>query len=556
MRIVSLTLLLALLAPAARAQEDATAQLPKDTPVALRVASFDRIDALAKEWVPILKSLGLGAQVAPLEQMPASNLLFMATGFSGEMVDRTKPIYVGLVGEKHPVLVLHPAAGAAWEGKKELRQGFVAILRGGAIVAGENEEVDGETRGTPTNFRVEGDAVVHVYLSDLIAQHKEEIESDAADVAMGIAAQGAVPEEARALILPVVTAVKDGVLSLESLDYGLTWSEGRLESEGLLAIQEGSGFSKLLKRAGTPGQAELAAYLPKDAYVTATANTNADWPTKELMEMLKAAGGEEVGKALMQLMSFSSICDVARTGRTATSVNMGMMMSASILTLAELKPGTDTAALLAAIDIDKTNAAMKKIGLPFAYQFEKNFAKHKIVHEGKDPREVDLHRFSITSDDPGMAMFLASMQGVLALDNGFLVIAMSPTAQDDIGALLDKIDNGEKDMEHPHVKAMARLGRGHNFGFTINLGALKPMAAMAQMFGAPPQFGQAMQSVPDIFPLSTAVTFDSGNIRWRGDWPVAEAVKIAQAVMGPPKKAEPSPTEPKPEDEGDTKEFD
>ena len=66
MRIVSATLLLALLLPMARAQEGdaATAQLPKGTPVSFRIASFDRVDALVKEWVPMLKALGLGRHVA------------------------------------------------------------------------------------------------------------------------------------------------------------------------------------------------------------------------------------------------------------------------------------------------------------------------------------------------------------------------------------------------------------------------------------------------------------------------------------------------------------
>ena len=50
MRILSVTLLLALLLPMARAQEGdaATAQLPKGTPVAFKVASFERIDAIVQ----------------------------------------------------------------------------------------------------------------------------------------------------------------------------------------------------------------------------------------------------------------------------------------------------------------------------------------------------------------------------------------------------------------------------------------------------------------------------------------------------------------------------
>jgi hypothetical protein len=69
------------------------------------------------------------------------------------------------------------------------------------------------------------------------------------------------------------------------------------------------------------------------------------------------------------------------------------------------------------------------------------------------------------------------------------------------------------------------------------------MAMMFQMFGAPPEVGQVIQNVPDVFALSTSVTFPDGNIRWRGDWPVKEAMKIAEAAMGagaapPPEKSD------------------
>lgn len=540
MRILSATLLLALLLPMARAQEGdaATAQLPKGTPVAFKVASFERIDAIVKEWVPMLKALGLGAQVAPLEQMPASTFLFTLSGLNAEIVDTKKPMYVGMTEGEDPVVILHPAAGAAWEGKKELREGAFAILRGGAIVAAEAGLLDAEARGTPTIFRVDGDAVVHVYLGDIIAKHKEDIEQAATEAAMGVAAQGAVPEQARALILPLVTSVKNGVLSLESLDYGLTWTGERLETEGFLAVQEGSGLRGLLKRAGAPGSADLAAYLPKEAFMTITACMNADWPTKEMKDLLEAAGGGDVAAAIMQLMSVGAAFDEARTGRTATAMTMSMM-SGGAVSLVELKPGTDASAIFAKLDMAKSNEALRKVGIPLAYSLEKSVAKHG---------ETELHRIGMTSDDPQMAMFMASMQGYMAATKDLLVVAMSPTAEDDIKALLDKVSRGEKDAEHPHIASMARLGRGHNLGFTFNLGALKPMAMMFQMFGMPPEIGAVIQNVPDVFALSTAVTFPDGNVRWRGDWPVKEAMKIAEAAMGAGAAGEaPPPEQPTPD---------
>ncbi|HEX5138577.1 MAG TPA: hypothetical protein VFY93_16510 [Planctomycetota bacterium] len=548
MRILSATILLALFLPMARAQEGdpATAQLPKGTPISFRVASFDRIDAIVKEWVPMLKAIGLGAQVAPLEQMPASTFLFMVSGLNADIVDRTKPIYAGLTEQGEPIVVLHPAGGATWEGKKELREGAFAISRGGAVVVAEPDLLETEPRGTPTAFRVEGDAVLHVYLGDIVAEHKEEIEQWATEATMAVAAQGDVPEQARALILPIMTSLKGAVLSVESLDYGATWTGDRLETEGFLAIQAGSGLRNLLKRAGEPGTVDLAAYLPKEAYMTMTACMNPDWPTKEMRELLQAAGGEEVAQAIMQLLSVGSAFEASRTGRSAMSMNINMMMSANMLGLIELKPGSDGTALMASFDADKVNAALKKIGIPISYVLEKNVAKHG---------EISLHRFGMTSEDPQMAMVFSSMQGYMAIHKDLCFMAMSPTAEDDLKALIDKVGRGEKDAENPHLAAMSRLGRGHNIGFTINLGALKPMVMMLGMMGVPPEVMQVAQNVPDVFTLSTAVTFPDGNLRWCGDWPVKEAMKIAQAAMpaggaeGAGESPPPPPDQPKPEDE-------
>lgn len=533
MRILSAALLLGLLVPAARAQEaaDVTAQLPKGTPVAFRIASFDRVDALVKEWLPILKTFGLGQEVAPLEQMPASTFLFTLSGLNGEMVDRTKPMYVGLVNDEDPVFILHPTAGTTWEGKKELAQGAFAACRGGAIVVAEGGHLDAEARGTPTTFRVDGDAVVHVYLADLLAQNKEEIEKEAAKLTMGIAAQGAIPEQARALILPVVTAVKDGLMSLEAVDYGATWKDNRLETEGFVSIREGSGLRNLLKRVGEPGSADLAAYLPKEAYMTATVCMNADWPLKEMKALLEQAGGTDVATALMQLISMGSAFEASRTGRAAMSMNMNMM-SGSVLSLIELKPGTDAAKIVEAFDLSKASEALKKIGVPISQSIDKNVATHKIKLADGTEREISLHRLNTTTDDPDFAMMLAMMQGFFAVDHDMVFMAMSPTAEDDLRAILDKVSRGEKDTENPHIKAMSRLSRGCNFGFTINLGALKPMAMMFGMMGMPREVAQVIQAVPDVLPLSTAVTFPDGNIRWRGDWPVMECVKIAQQALG------------------------
>lgn len=395
--------------------------------------------------------------------------------------------------------------------------------------------LDAEARGAPTVFRVDADAVMHLYLGDLIAANREDIEGAAAEAAMGIAAMGDLPEEARALILPLVTAGKNGVLAIESLDYGVTWTGERVESEGFVAIQEGSGLRNLLKRAGEPGMTDLVGYLPKEAFITVTTSMNPDWPSKEMKELLEKAGGGEVATAVLQLFSAGSAFSDALTGRGAIAFNINMM-AGNVVSLYELKPGVDAKKIFDSFDVAKMNEAMKKIGLPIGYEFERAVAKHG---------EVELHRFAMTSDNPALAMSLASMQGCMAASGNVLVMAMSPMGQDDAKVILDKIARKEMIADHPHAAAMARLGRGHNIGLTVNVGALKPMAMMFGMFGAPREVIQAIQNVPDVLTLSTAVTFPDGNLRWRGDWPVKEVAKAAEAIMKsmpgdapPPEKAE------------------
>ncbi len=539
MRTLFLPLFLAFLALAARAQEgtDVTAQLPRGTPVSVRIASFDRVDAVVKEWLPMLEALGLGDDIAELRQMPASSYLFAKSGLNADIVDRTKPIYLGVVEGDDALVVLHPAAGAAWEGKKELREGAFAVLRGGAIVVGEPALLDIEARGAPTTFRVDGDAVLHVYLGDLVAEHRNDIEKAATEAAMGIAAAGDIPENARALILPIVTSLKNGVQSLEAFDYGVTWTGERVESEGFVSIAEGSGLRNLLKRAGEPGSTDLVAYLPREAFMTMTACMNADWPGREMKELLEKAGGAELATALLQLFSMGSAFSENLTGRGASAVNL-QMMAGNVVALYELKPGVDPKTMFDGFDAAKVSTALKTIGFPIAYKFEKAVAKHG---------ETDLHRFGMTSDDPMLAMYFASMQGCMAAENGVLFMAMSPTADDDLKTLLDKVRRGEKLPDHPHAQAMARLGRGHNIGFTVNFGALK---SMLLMFGGmmPPEMRPVAQAIPEVLPFSTAITFPDGNIRWRGDWPAKEIAKIAGTVARPTPPA-PAPTAP--EDEGE-----
>ena len=528
---ISLVFALLLLIVAPGVAQDAggvTAQVPENSPVSVRVKSLERVDAVAKEWVPILKAFGL-EEAANLEHIPLSNMLFAMSGLSADLVDKTKPVVLAMAGDEEPVVILHGAEGVTWEGGKTLNDGLVAVQRGGAVLVGRAKSLEMKGRAAPTKF-LDGDISFHVYLGDLVAKHKDEIEQGAAEAAMQAGGAPGLPDGAKALVLPMVSAVKEAVFSVDSFDYALTWKGDRLEAEGLLSVKERTGMRAFLARCGKPGGAELAAYMPKDALLTFTGNITADWPVKEFGAMLDAAVGEEgAGAPFQQLLSMSAAFTDQLTGRSAGAMSLAGMLGVNMVSIYELKEGADPAKLRDALDAEKLNAAMKKFGLPITYTIEKAVAKHG---------ETELHRMAMGAEDPNIAMMLAMYQYYFAAENGYMFVAMSATGEDDLKELIDLVRAGKK-VEHPHMEAMGRLG-AHNFGFTLNLGALKPMAMMLQMVPFVPQEAiQAINNLPDDLPLSTAVTLGDGNIHWRGDFPVQELAKVAAAITGAKKKAAP-----------------
>ncbi|MHC4547547.1 MAG: hypothetical protein ACYTEZ_02125 [Planctomycetota bacterium] len=528
--------LLCLVPPVLRAEEEeaaprgdpVTAQVPRNSAFVLRVASLDRVDAVAKEIAPLLKAMGMAEEAAVAQAQAISGLFFQASGLDAATIDRSKPVYFALGGGDDPVFLFHAAAGASWEGTRELQKGHVAVLRGDAVVCTTPRLLDAEPRGTPTEFRADGDIVVHVYLGDLVERHKDAIEAQAAQAAMMAGAQPTLPDAVKAMILPLVSGAKDLIFAVDSLDYALTWKEGRLDSEGVLATKPRTGLRRFLQRAGAPGDgSNLVGYLPTDAFLYVDSVTNADWPLKEVKTLLDAAAGEGTGQALLQLAGASSAFAEHLTGRNASSVSLGgMMMMASTRSIAELKEGADFNALMENFDAEAANAALKKLGLPLSLNVEKAVAKHG---------ETPLHRMTISSEDPNLAMMMSMMQTYIAAEGRHLLTVMSPTAEDDIRGLLDTVRQGQP-AEHPHAKAMARLGP-HNIGFTFNAGAIKQMLMM-MVWAMPPAAQQAVQNVPNDLFFSTAVTMNGGDLHWRGDWPVQEIAKIAQAITAAQEKKE------------------
>ena len=495
-----------------------TGQIPKDSPICVRVKSLDRVDVIAKELIPILKAFGAVKEAAMLEAAPASALVFMQAGMDAASVDKTKPLFMGMTKSEKPVFLFHPAA--AWEGDRPLRDGFVARLKDGVGVAGPKTALDGATRGVPTRT-LDGDAVVHVYLGDLVEANKEDIENQFAQAAMQVAGNAGLPETVRAVVPHVLSGLKEAAFSVESFDYALTWKAGSVEAEGLLRTKPRTALRALLQRAGKPGDAsDLVGYLPKDSIMTYDGVVTPDWPLKEMGAMIQKAVGEDAGAAIVQLLGTMLPFSQQLTGRQASAVGMAGMMNLSVTSLAELKEGVDPKTVFAKYDVAGINAALKKFEVPLTYTLEKAVAKHG---------EVELHRVSMASEHPMLGAALAMSQTYLAADNGHLFMVVSATAEDDIKILIDQVRKGAK-IEHPHSKIMATLGREHNMGLSFNLSALKPLAMMAGMFGVPPELTQAIQNLPDNMMLATSITIADGDIHWRGNWPVKEIAKIAEAM--------------------------
>ena len=526
--------LLFLVPPIARAEEPApapaaagdavTAQVPKWSPFVLRITSLDRVDAIAKQVVPVAKSFGLEQQMAPIELLGASGFLFQMSGLDPALVDRSKPIYLALAADEAPQLILHPAAGASWEGVKELQHGMAAALRGGAIVCSGPRGRDAAARGAPTAIALEGDLVIHVYLGDLVAGKKEMIEQKAAEAVMEAGANPMLPDAAKALMLPVVSGLKDAVFSLESFEYAVTLKEDRIESEGLLKAKPRSNLRELFQRAGAPGRTDdLMGYLPKNGVLYADSVVESSWPGQEVATLVDQAVGEGTGQALSSILGATAMFADHLSGRSATAVSIGgMMMGVNACTIAEVKEGVDLNAIIEKLDLTAANEALKKVGIPLSSTLQKSIAKHG---------ETSLHRISQQSENPMLAMQLAMMQTYLAVEGQYLVSVSSPTAEDDIRGLLDKIRTGKPDDQHPHTRAMARLGRAHNVGFTLNVGALKPMAMMLPMFLPIPGVQDVVNHLPDELSFSTAIDFSGGDLHWRGDWPSQKIAKMAQAIQ-------------------------
>jgi len=496
---------------------DQTAQIPKKSPVCVRLPSLSRFDALAKRFKALVEMAEPGAKA--LVEAGASNAMLVQLGLDPAGFNKDAPVYMGLSQEDgKPFFVLVPAAENGITGEKELPAGMKLVVKDGLVQVGEAATIAAERRGANTKL-LNGDFAVHVYISELVNRHKEEIEAGFAEGKQGLeGALGMAGLPVEIGVEPIMAATRGMVYGVDSVAYALNFKEDILETEGLVMTKAESGLRKFLARAGAPRENSLADYLPAEALMTLDYSASPDWPGDELMQFFKSTVGDETGDAIGQLIAMSKPMWGSMTGRNATAFTMQGLMGYNVHQLFELKEGVDTATLFDKFDTEKINAAMKKIGLALEYKLEKNVGKHG---------ETPLHKLSATSEDPQLQMALMGATYYMAAEGRHMYMVMSMNAELEIKDLIDRVRKGEP-KAGAHTKAMDRLGRKRNLGITFNFGSLKAMAMMFAMMD--PQIGQMMGAIPDEMYMSTALSVHDGDIHWKGDIPLKQILKMVEDI--------------------------
>jgi len=514
MRLLSTLIFLVLAAPMAMAQETAepvTALFPKRAKIALRLPSLDRLDAIAKQVQPFVEMVDRDAS-ASMRRLPLSATVIHGLGLSAEdPFDRTRPLFVAFdfITEEN-MLFLPLEQGAQWV-PHELTDEKEAMLQM-------------EQRGRATPF-IDGDIGVKVYIAELADENRPLIEIALGKLLGEIAGAQLGAIDTKKLSDAVGSLTRDAMYGVESLDYSLAWNKGQVHSHGILRVRDGAPLRGFIGRAGSPGENPLIGFLPKSSFLVMDSVSNPDWPGKEISQFAAAALGDEVGGPVSRaILSNSHIWDKL-TGRMAVSVDLGAMMGMpTSISIAEGKPDADLDAAFAKLDTAGITAALKKLGLDFDLQLERGFATHN---------NVSIHRMSMKFAVPMPGMPAGGVQtqtSCVAVVNNLMLTVSGIDPMGSIKRLIDRVQKGET-VEHPHAIAIQELGeRRHNLAFSMNIGGLKPFAMIFMLAGVP-DVAQAISSLPDEIYVTTVVGVWEGHLHWRGNWPVKEAVKIANRII-------------------------
>ncbi|MEM8883425.1 MAG: hypothetical protein AAGD14_05120 [Planctomycetota bacterium] len=498
---------------------DQTAQLPKESAVVLRLPSMDRLDALAKRFKAVAGMAGNPAMKQFIDA-GVSNALMVQMGLDPQGFDRTQPIYLAF-NEKsdEPLMLMRSAKENGITGQKQLPNGASLVVKDGLVHVGGADMLAAERRGTPLKM-LDGDLAVRFLIADLVSRNKEDVDAAFEEMKkeMGQDMGQMLPMELA--IDPVVAMLKGGLYGVNTIDLSATVKEDIILTQGVISTRAESGLRKMLARAGAPRENNLSDFLPGEAFLTLDFAVTPDWPGLEAAEFIKAVAGNEMGEAVMQMMTTTKQMWSMFSGRAATSITLQGMMGGNMHMLYELKEGSDASKLFEKYDVNTINETLKKIGIPMTYTFERNIAKHG---------ETALHRISIASDDPNFQQVAMLGNSYMAAEGNHMFMVVSPNAELEIKDLIDRVRKGEG-KPGVHSKAMDRLGRKRSMGMTLNLGALKPLLMFAAMMDQSGQANQFLNAMPDEMSMSTAVSMHEGDISWKGDIPIKKILKMMEDV--------------------------
>jgi len=462
-----------------------------------------------------------GQQTKVLIEAGITKFAIAQLGLDPAGFDRTAPILLAMPdGEDEPYVLLRPAGENGIAGEKELPQGMKLVVKDGLVHVGKPELIAAERRGRAARL-LDGDVAVQFFVGELTDRHKEEIEGGFAEMKEGLTMglqQAGMPVELA--IDPILGAMKGVVYGVDTVDYALTVGDEIVLTEGLIRTRAESGLRKFLARAGAPRENSMADYLPDEAFMTMDGNVTPDWPGLEMMELVKKTGGAELAEAAGVMMSMSKPIWGSLSGRSAFSMTMQGMMGFNMHGIYELKEGTDATQLFAKFDVAKINEGMKKLDFPIAYKLEKNVAQHG---------ETQLHKLSMTSDNPDLQMALMMSTYYMAAEGRYMYMVMSMNGELELKDLIDRVRKGEP-KAGAHTKAMDRLARKRNMGFTMNFGALKPILMMMAMGDPSGQANQFLNAMPDELYMSTALSIHEGDVHWKGDIPLAKILKMVEDI--------------------------
>lgn len=493
----------------ARADDAATVHLPRGARMCVRLPSLDRMDELGALAVPVLEMLGVGGGDGKL-----SSRYLDSVGMDAAFVDRTRPIYRTLA-ERNVVLV-PAAAGELWEGERRLPTGRYGLVRGKTIVIGKRSAIRAPARAAATSI-VAGDVAFKLFVGDLLDEHRGDVEKALGEGRQALDALA--PDDFRGVLEEFFAVARNVVFGVESLHYSLSIANGTLVSEGFLETRTRSALQSYLAGAGAPVAHDLAGYLPRSALLVADGAGDPGFLLRDLGSILDRRVAPGLSRAMLPVLGPAAAFGRFMTGKRAYGLTLSGM-SGTAHGIWELADPDQALAALTAYDPAAGNKALKGLGLPARIRYKAAASTY---------RGAAFHELTVESENAQLGAMFAGVTTWMAVDGRYLLAVNSLNGEADLQGLLDTVRKGAPDRDHPHLAAMRRLGAKRSTGISVNVGALKPFGMMAAMFQ--PDLAKLVGAFPDEFFMSTSVRLDEGNIRWRGDWPLKEMLKLARAVL-------------------------